>query len=367
MPSAFNSFGSKFTITVVGESHSELIGVVVDGFPAGQKIDQEYIQSELNRRKPGQSKITTKRMEDDRVEIKSGFIQRQDPVSNATEMVSTGAPILMIIKNGDHDSSKYDQFKTKPRPGHVDYPAMIKYGESVDLRGSGRFSGRLTACFVMAGALAKTLLEQKGIKIAAYTKQISIVTDNNDYNVKEIVENSENNLTRTINPDIDALMVKEIEAAKSDNDSVGGIIRCIIENVPTGTGGPMFQSLESVISAGMFSIPAVKGIEFGAGFGSANMRGSQHNDPYRIVDGKVITESNNNGGITGGLATGMPIVFNVVIKPTASIGKPQNTVNLETKQNDTLTVEGRHDPCIVPRAVPVVEAMAAISLIQFFL
>ncbi len=364
---AANSFGSKFVITVVGESHGELIGAVVDGYPAGKKIDLEYIQNELNRRKPGQSKITTQRTEEDVVEIKSGYIERLNKNTQKIELISTGAPILMIIKNGDHDSSKYEQFKERPRPGHMDYAAIMKYGSMVDLRGSGRFSGRLTACFVMAGALAKQLLAEKGIKIAAYTKQIGSVQDNEIYTVDSIIQSAEQNLTRTVKSELDQQMVKEIEAAKAQSDSVGGIISCIIENVPVGTGAPMFHSIESDLAAGMFSIPAIKGIEFGAGFKSATMRGSQHNDPYRIVDGKIITETNNNGGITGGLATGMPIVFNVVVKPTASIGKPQNTVNLKTMQNDTLTVTGRHDPCIVPRAVPVVEAMAALVMIQYLL
>lgn len=362
-----NRFGSKFTITVVGESHGDLIGVVVDGFPPRKIIDMDSIQTELNRRKPGQSKITTQRKEDDTVEIKSGYIEKVDQTTNSKEKISTGAPILMIIKNGDQDSSKYEQFKVLPRPGHMDYAAIMKYGEAVDLRGSGRFSGRLTACFVMAGALAKQLLSEKGIKIVAYTKQIGTICDNETYSVNEILQTSEKTLTRTVKPEIDEQMVKEIESAKKDDDSVGGIIRCIIENVPVGTGCPMFHSIESDLASGMFSIPAIKGIEFGAGFQSAFMRGSQHNDPYSVVNGKVITETNNNGGITGGLATGMPIVFNVVVKPTASIGRTQNTVNLKTMQNDTLTVVGRHDPCIVPRAVPVVEAMTAIVLINYLL
>ncbi len=364
---AANSFGSKFVITVVGESHGELIGVVVDGYPAGKTIDVEYIQSELNRRKPGQSKITTQRTEEDLVEIKSGFVERSNERNNKKDLISTGAPILMIIKNGDHDSSKYEQFKELPRPGHMDYAALMKYSSAVDLRGSGRFSGRLTACFVMAGALAKLLLAEKGIKIAAYTKQIGSIMDTESYSADTILASAEKNITRTVKSEFNEKMVKEIESAKAQSDSVGGIICCVIENVPVGTGSPMFHSIESDLAAGMFSIPAIKGIEFGAGFKSAMMYGSQHNDSYRIVDGKIITETNNNGGITGGLATGMPIVFNVVIKPTASIGKPQKTVNLKTMQNDILTVVGRHDPCIVPRAVPVVEAMAALVMIQFLL
>jgi chorismate synthase len=213
----------------------------------------------------------------------------------------------------------------------------------------------------------KRLLSEKGIKIAAYTKQIGNIIDNDVYSVDQILQSAEHHITRTIKSDLDEKMIKEIESVKEENDSVGGVITCMIENVPVGTGSPMFHSLESDLAAGMFSIPAIKGIEFGAGFKSAYMRGSQHNDTYRIVNDKVITETNNNGGITGGLATGMPIVFNVVVKPTASIGKTQNTVNLKTMKNDTLTVVGRHDPCIVPRAVPVVEAMAAIVMIQFLL
>lgn len=349
-----NTFGTQFRITSYGESHGKLIGIIVDGCPPGVKIDLDKIQHELNRRRPGQSKISTSRSEKDRVKILSGV----------KDGYSTGAPISMIIENQDKDSTKYDSVTRTPRPSHSDYPALQKYGKWVDLRGSGRFSGRNTAGFVMAGAIASIILEERSMKIAAYTKEIAGVIDDSEYSVDEIKSSVENNTVRTVKVAIADRMIEVIESAKSDDDSVGGIISCVAEGVPAGIGDPMFHSVESVVSSAMFSIPAIKGIEFGVGFKAARMRGSEHNDPYCIENGKIRAESNNAGGIIGGITTGMPIRFNVVVKPTASIGIEQKTVNLKTKEEVKIKIEGRHDPCIVPRAVPVVEAMFTIALVN---
>lgn len=352
-----NSFGKNFCITSFGESHGNEIGVIVDGCPPGLKIEIKKIQKELDRRRPGQNDISTSRKEEDRVKIISGLF----------DDFSTGAPICMIIENKDIDSSKYEQFKNKPRPSHADYPAIVKYGKWVDLRGSGRFSGRITAGFVMAGAIAKIILGTMGIKIAAYTRSINIIHDDRDYSVAEIEDSIEKNSVRTPDTKIAELMQSKIIEAKNNQDSVGGIITCKIEGIPPGIGDPIFDSLESKISSGIFSIPAVRGIEFGTGFKSTEMLGSQHNDPYEIVDGKIRTKSNHSGGIIGGISNGMPISFNTAIKPTASIPKEQETVDLEKMENTKLKIEGRHDPCIVPRAVPIIEAMGAIVLADFIL
>ncbi|MHA1339393.1 MAG: chorismate synthase [Promethearchaeota archaeon] len=354
-----NSFGKIFRITSFGESHGKVIGIVVDGCPSGLKIDIDFIQNELNRRRPGQSDISTSRSEEDKVKIISGVMDNY----------STGAPICMIIENKDKDSSKYDFVKKAPRPSHADYPAIERYGKWVDLRGSGRFSGRNTAGFVMAGSIAKLLLKKYNIIIAAYTKKIYNIEDPNNYSIDMIIKNTEKNPIRTVDSKIAEQMKKVIFEAKQQSDSVGGIITCKIEGVPPGIGEPMFNSLESQIAAAMFSIPAVKAIEFGVGFRATDMKGSEHNDPYEIdpISKKIITKTNNSGGIIGGITNGMPIVFNIAIKPTASIGLEQNTIDLEKMENIKLKISGRHDPCIVPRAVPVVEAMAAIVLTDFLI
>ncbi|MHA1819058.1 MAG: chorismate synthase [Promethearchaeota archaeon] len=354
----YNSFGHNFSITSFGESHGNVIGIVVDGCPSGLKIEIDKIQKELDRRRPGQSKISTTRAEKDKVEILSGVLNGY----------STGAPICMVIKNQNVDSSKYKMFKKIPRPSHADYPALKRYGKWVDLNGSGRFSGRNTAGMVMAGAIAKSILEKFGVKIAAYTKSIYTINDNNDkYAIEDIINNTELNPVRAVNQELAEKMVGIIESARRENDSVGGIIRCIIDGIEPGIGEPMFYSLESILSWAIFSIPAVRGIEFGMGFDATKIKGSQHNDPYIIKDNKIRTKTNNCGGIIGGISNGMPITFNVAIKPTASIGRPQQSVDMEKMEPAELKIQGRHDPCIVPRAVPVIEAMAAIVIVDFLI
>lgn len=322
------SLGKKFRITVFGSSHGKCVGVIVEGCPSGQKIEVKAIQEELDRRKPSQSNLTTQRKESDALKVLSGI----------KDSKATGAPITMLVRNKDIDSSHYDEIKDTPRPGHADFTARVKHKGFNDHRGGGTFSGRMTAAFVMAGAIAKQILAEDGIEIVANIVQIGKITGK--------------------------AMEREVLKAKENNDSVGGLIECKVTGVSVGVGEPMFDSIESVLSHAIFSIPGVKGIEFGSGFKCAEMKGSEHNDAFVLKGGKVVTATNNAGGILGGIANGMPIVFRVAIKPTSSISKFQRTVNLETMEECDLKVQGRHDPCIVIRAVPVVESMTAISLLD---
>lgn len=355
-----NTFGTIFKITSFGESHGNLVGVIVDGIPAGLDFDLDYIQKELDKRRPGQSHITTSRSESDKAELLSGVFKNK----------TTGAPICLIVKNEDMDPSKYEKYKDFLRPSQIDYSALKKYGGFADYRGSGRFSGRITAGFVMAGAIAKLILKEFDISVFAYTKSIGDSEDNKNYDIDNLyryIELRENSPVRTLNPDISNKMVKEIEAIKSLKDSLGGTIKCIINNFPPGIGGPVFNSIESNLSKAIFSIPGIKGIEFGAGFKAAKMKGSEHNDPWIVKNGTIQTEKNDAGGIIGGISTGMPIEFTVAVKPTPTIGKSQKTINIKSMQPKDIQIEGRHDPCIVPRAIVVIESMVAIVLVDYLL
>jgi chorismate synthase len=355
-----NSLGTLFKITSFGESHGDLIGIIIDGTPAGIELDLEYIQKQLDMRKPGQSHLTTSRKEEDKVKVLSGIFNNK----------STGAPICLIIKNEDINSSEYEKFKNYLRPSHIDYTALKKYGGFSDYRGSGRFSGRVTAGFVIAGAIAKQILRQFEIMIFAYTKRIGSVIDEKIYDkikLENLLELREVSLVRAVNNEKSKLMERLVEDVNAEKDSIGGIIRCIVRGFPAGKGGPIFNSLESTISKAIFSIPAIKGIEFGVGFKSASMKGSEHNDPWIFDKGEIKTSKNDSGGIIGGISTGMPIEFSVVVKPTASIGVPQKTVNIETMDNIEIEFSGRHDPCIVPRVIPVVEAIVAVVLLDCLL
>lgn len=355
-----NSFGTIFRITSFGESHGDVVGIIVDGVPAGLEFDLDFIQSELDRRKPGQSHLTTTRLEEDRVNVLSGIFNNK----------TTGAPICMIIENKDIDSSIYEKYKHFLRPSHVDFSTLKKYGGYFDYRGSGRFSGRITAGFVMAGAIAKQILNKYNIMIFAYTKSIGKIIDKNEYSLedfKKLRELREKSLVRAINNDKSKLMENLIEGIKVQKDSIGGTIKCIVINFPEGKGGPIFNAIESNLSKAIFAIPAIKGIEFGAGFKASRMKGSEHNDPWILKSRKIQTIKNDAGGIIGGISTGMPIEFTVAVKPTASIGIPQKTVNVETMENVEIEFSGRNDPCIVPRVVPVVEAMTANVLIDYLL
>ena len=355
-----NTFGTKFKITSFGESHGKVVGVIIDGTPAGLEFNLNFIQNELEKRKPGQSKFTSTRKEQDTVEVLSGIF------NNTT----TGAPICLIIRNQDIDSSNYEKSKDLLRPSHVDYVALQKFGEFTDYRGSGRFSGRITAGFVMAGAIAKKILNLFNISILAYTKSIGSIEDIEDHsvdNLENLLQLRENSPVRALDIELSKKMENEIEIAQKAKDSVGGTIRCIINNVPPGIGGPIFNSLESNISKGIFSIPAIKGIEFGAGFNASRMKGSEHNDPWIIKDGKIKASKNDSGGIIGGISTGMPIVFTLAVKPTPSIGIIQKTVNVKTMEEEEIKIKGRNDPCIVPRAVVVVESITAIVILDYLL
>ena len=343
-----NTLGKYLKITSIGESHGNIVGVVIDGCPAGLRLDMGKLQADLDRRRPGQSSITTTRNEADKAEALTGLYNG----------VTTGAPITITIKNQDRDSSKYLETRWTPRPGHADYTAGLRYGEYQDPLGGGRFSGRNTAGLVMAGSIAKQLLNTIGVKVVAYTQQIgAIVTPDTD-SLDHIEENS----VRCPDPATAEAMVKEIERVKAELDSVGGKVRCNAFNPPKGIGDPIFDTLEGDLAKAFFSIPAVKAVEFGAGVRAAEMQGSECNDPYILVDGEIQTETNNSGGILGGISNGMPIEATITFKPTPSIGKPQKTVDLKEMKETILRVEGRHDPCIVPRAVPVVEAMMALVL-----
>ena len=349
-----NSFGKLFTITSFGESHGRCVGVIIDGCPAGLPITEEDIQSEVDKRKPGVGMAATKRAEEDKVEILSGIFNG----------ITTGAPICLLIWNRDVDSSEYEKMRFLPRPGHADYTAFMKYGGFNDFRGGGRFSGRITATFVMAGAIAKKLLSLSSIEVLAHTVEIGGIKAK-PKELDEIKKNVETNPLRCADLEVAEEMARLIEKAKEEGDSIGGIIEGIALNVPVGFGEPVFDTLDGDLAKALFAIPAIKGVEFGSGFSAARKRGSENNDPFIIRDGKIATMTNNAGGILGGISNGMPIVVRVAVKPTSSIAKSQETVNIKTMESASLAIKGRHDICIVPRAVVVVESMMAVTLCDF--
>lgn len=347
-----SSIGKRLVLTSFGESHGKCVGAVLDGCPAGLQLDEKDIQPMLDLRKPGQSIITTQRKEGDIVDIISGVFRGY----------TTGAPIAMIIWNKDHDSRAYENLKTKLRPGHSDYPAMIKYKKFNDHRGGGRFSGRLTATHVMGGAIARKLLRATlGVETNSYTIQIGKIKMKNPITTK-LMKTIYSNEVRCPEQNTAKKMKSAILDAKRKGDSLGGIIESFTTNLPIGLGEPIFGSLESDISKAIFSIPSVKGVEFGSGFSGSELHGSQNNDLYMIKKGKIITKTNNAGGILGGLSTGMPLVMRIAFKPASSIAKQQSTVDIKTKKPAILKIEGRHDPCVVPRATPVVDALTSLIL-----
>ena len=352
-----STFGNKVKISVFGESHGNGIGVVIDGLPAGFKVNMDAVLAQMARRAPGRDKTATPRREKDLPKILSGML----------EDTLTGAPLCAVIENTNTRSGDYGNLMTCPRPGHSDYTAYVKYNASNDVRGGGHFSGRITAPLVFAGAVCRQLLAAQGIRIAAHIYSIGSVHDKPFDPVHidgALMERLSLSSFALIDRGAEEPMRAKVEDARMQLDSVGGVIECAVTGVPAGFGGPMFDGVEGVIAQALFGIPAVKGVEFGAGFASAAMRGSQNNDPFRVEDGKVVTSTNNCGGILGGITDGMPLVFRAAVKPTPSIGQVQQSVDLQTMQNTELTVNGRHDPCIVPRAVPVVEAMTAIALMN---
>ena len=347
-----SSIGQRLVLTSFGESHGRSIGAILDGCPAGLEIDEKDIQKMLDQRKPGQSLITTQRKEGDKVEIISGVFRGY----------TTGAPITMVIWNSDQKSKDYENLKTQLRPGHSDYPAMVKYNHFNDYRGGGRFSGRLTATHVMGGAIARKLLKiTLGIETNSYTSQIGKITMEKKMDERMIKDIYKNEVRcpdhSTANKMRDAIL-----DARKKGDSLGGIIESITTNVPVGLGEPIFNSLESDLSKAMFSIPSVKGVEFGSGFEGSKLFGSENNDLYTIKKGKIVTKTNNSGGILGGISNGMPITMRVAFKPASSIAQKQETIDIKTKKPAILQVKGRHDPCVVPRAPPVVDSLISLTL-----
>lgn len=352
-----STYGEKIKISVFGESHGNGIGVVIDGLSAGAEIDMDGVLAQMKRRAPGRDKTATPRKESDLPEVLSGMLGS----------TLTGAPLCAVIRNTNTKSGDYSNLLECPRPGHSDYTAFIKYGGANDIRGGGHFSGRITAPLVFAGSICRQLLEKRGIKIAAHIKSIGGVNDR-AFDPTEISDKLIGRLNSSsfalIDEDREEAMRAEVESARKSLDSIGGTIECAVTGLTPGIGEPMFDGVEGVIAKAVFGVPAVKGIEFGKGFELAKMRGSQSNDPFVYMDGRVVTETNNCGGILGGITNGMPVIFTAAIKPTPSIAQKQRTVNLETGENTELEIRGRHDPCIVPRAVPVIEAVTAIALIN---
>jgi len=348
---AGSSIGQRLVLTSFGESHGRCVGAVLDGCPAGLELDENDIQKMLDLRKPGQSLVSTQRKEEDKVEILSGVFRGY----------TTGAPIAMIIWNADHDSRAYEQLRTKMRPGHSDYPALIKYKKFNDFRGGGRFSGRLTATHVMGGAIARKLLKTTlGVETNSYTSQIGKIRMHKV--TQQMMKLIYSNEVRCPDKNTAKKMRDAILVARKKGDSLGGIIESVTTDLPIGLGEPIFGSLESDLGKALYSIPAVKGVEFGSGFAGAETFGSQNNEPYVIKNGKVVTKTNNAGGILGGLSNGMPIVLRVAFKPASSILKKQTTVDIKTKKPTSLQVTGRHDPCVVPRAPPVVDSLVSLVL-----
>ena len=349
---AGNSIGREFTVTSFGESHGKYVGVIVDGCPAGLPFSEKDVQPELDRRIPSQPKIVSGRTEKDSVEILSGVFNG----------FTTGAPIAMLVENRKTDSRDYTTIKDSPRPGHADYTAHVKYGGFNDYRGGGRFSGRLTVALIMAGAIAKKLLSTFSIDVLAYTKAIGKVSMSKKLSVEEIRENRYKTAVRCPEVNCASSMEDAIIAARKEGDSLGGIIEVTVLGVPAGVGEPVFDALDADLAKMLLAIPAVKGVEFGAGFKATVMKGSENNDAYIIRNEKVQTITNKAGGIIGGISSGMPIVARIAFKPTPSIAKEQQTVNLVRKENVNIGVTGRHDPCVVPKAVPVAESAIAIIL-----
>ncbi len=352
---AGNSIGKEFVVTSFGESHGKYVGVVIDGCPAGMPLSENDIQPELDRRIPHQSQIVSGRIEKDNVEILSGVFNG----------FTTGAPIAMIVANREADSSDYEAIKDLPRPGHSDFPAHVKFGGFNDYRGGGRFSGRVTVALIMAGAVAKKLLSKFNVDVFAYTKAIGNVKMKVTLRYAEILKRRYETSVRCPDSACAEAMEKAIVNARREGDSLGGIIEFLALGVPTGVGEPLFDALDADIAKILMLVPAVKGVEFGAGFAAAELKGSENNDAYQMKNGKVVALTNNAGGVLGGLSSGMPILGRVAVKPTSSIAKDQLTVNLSRMQDVNIKVGGRHDPCVVPKAVPVVESALAIILADY--
>lgn len=355
-----SSWGESVKISIFGGSHTAAIGVNIEGLPAGESIDWQEVLGQMARRAPGQDKTATTRKESDEPKVLCGLL----------EGVTTGAPLCAVIENRNQRSKDYSQLKILPRPGHADYTAGIKYGGYQDVRGGGHFSGRLTAPLVFAGALARQILRRRGIVIGSHVLKIAgaKVSDQPFDPVgvqEELLDRLSGEYFPVIDPAAGESMRRSIEEARLGGDSVGGVVECAILGMPAGAGDPIFDGIENRIASVVFGIPAVKGIEFGAGFAAADMRGSENNDPmYMGPNGQVRTRTNNSGGILGGISNGMPIIFRAAFKPTPSISREQDTVDLAAGKDAKLIITGRHDPCVVPRAAPVAEAAAAVAVLD---
>lgn len=352
--------GKNITVSIFGQSHSQAIGAVIDGLPAGFAVDMEKVRAFLARRAPGRAAYATARREADEPIILSGLADGK----------TCGAPLAMLIGNGDTRSKDYEKLRDVPRPGHADFTANLRYSGFQDVRGGGHFSGRLTAPLCFAGAICLQMLEQRGVFIGAHIACIAGVADAPFDPVRVCPADLQAVQAKpfaVVSDAAGAAMQEKIAQAKADLDSVGGTIECAAVGFPAGIGDPMFDGLENRLAAALFGIPAVKGLEFGAGFAAAEMRGSQNNDPFLLEGDRVLTKTNHAGGILGGISTGMPLLFRLAFKPTPSIAKAQDSISLSRKKTEKLEITGRHDPCIVPRAVPVVEAVAAIVLLDALL
>lgn len=355
-----NIWGKNIRLSIFGESHGKAVGITIDGLPPGQELDLEQIRREMERRAPGRSEFATSRREDDDFEILSGVFQGK----------TTGTPLCAVIGNRDRRSGDYEKTRHLLRPGHADYTGLVKYLGFNDYRGGGHFSGRLTAPLVLAGALAKQFLGRWNIVIAGFIKSIADVSAHPPDPLKtdpaDFLRVSKKNFP-VFDDQRGEKMQEVIAKAREEQDSVGGVVETVVFNLPPGLGNPFFDSLESLLAHLLFSIPAVKGVEFGAGFEISKIRGSEANDPFYLEGDRVMTSTNHSGGILGGITNGMPVVFRTAFKPTPSIGRVQNTVDLAEKKNTTMQISGRHDPCIVPRAVPVTEAAAALVFLDLIL
>ncbi|MVX65125.1 chorismate synthase [Clostridium chromiireducens] len=353
-------WGNKLKVSIFGESHGVGIGITIDGLPSGVEINLEEVIKEMARRAPGKSNLSTARKEADEPEILSGFFEGK----------TTGTPLCAVIRNADMRSKDYGKLKDLMRPGHADYPGFVRYNGFNDYRGGGSFSGRITAPLVFAGAVCKQVLESKGINIGAHVKSIGDIQDKSFYDVelsRELLDELKTKELPLLISEKEEEMRDTILKAKKEQDSVGGTIECTVLGINPGIGDPFFDSVESTLAHLMFSVPAVKGIEFGKGFEMSRLRGSDCNDEYYYDGENIKTYTNNNGGITGGITNGMPILFKVGIKPTPSISKTQRTIDIVEKKESELVIEGRHDPCIVQRAVPVIEAVTAIGILDLVL
>ncbi len=346
-----NTFGNNISITLFGESHGVAIGAVVDGLPAGISVDEEFISHQLDLRRPV-GKISTPRKEADKCNIVSGVFNGK----------TTGTPICIVIPNENTQSKDYSKSYGKARPGHADFTAFCKYKGCEDYRGGGHFSGRITAGLVAAGAIAIDTLAKKGIKIGTHISKCAGVEDNKFTDYENDINSLSDKIFPVLNDEKGEEIIENIEKAAADGDSVGGVLETAVIGLPVGIGEPWFDSVESVLSHGLFSIPAIKGVEFGAGFSCADMFGSEMNDSFVTENGIVTTKTNNNGGINGGITNGMPVIFKCAVKPTPSISKEQETVDFINNENTVLSVKGRHDPCIVHRARVVVDSVTALVL-----